>query len=114
MEHRERDDDYGNVVAQLGPDCRVILCTEGLQWIVQRRSGLWRSLHYCTSRAGIIRRVRGLPGWEALQALPDRAGTVPGPARSAKSGPSGSIPTAGLGTGSVRALVARRLTHNQR
>lgn len=103
MKHRERDDDYGNITAQLGPDNRVILCPEGLQWIVQRKgAGIWRSLHYCTSRAGVIRRVRGLPGWEALEALPDRAGTVSGAARSAKS----SRRASSLPAGPVQALCA--------
>jgi hypothetical protein len=73
MSVRESDDDYGKVVARLGSDRRVIVCADDIQWIVQRRSGsLWRSLHYCTSREGVIRRVKGLPGWEALLGLPAR------------------------------------------
>ena len=71
MSVREGDDDYGKVVAQLGSDRRVIVCADGLQWIVRRRSGnRWASLHYCTSREGVIRRVKGLPGWEWLLGLP--------------------------------------------
>jgi hypothetical protein len=75
MSVRESDDDYGKVVARLGSDRRVIECADGLQWIVQRRSGRrWVSRHYCTSREGVIRRVKGLPGWEALLGLPARFG----------------------------------------
>ena len=69
--HRESDDDYSNVIAQLGPTHRVIVCKDNIQWIVQRRKDSWRSLHYLTSRDGVLRRVKGLPGWEALNALPD-------------------------------------------
>lgn len=69
---RESADDYGNIVALLGPAWRVIACADSIQWIVQRKSGVWRSLHFCTSRGGVLRRVRGLPGWEALADLPDR------------------------------------------
>jgi len=80
MERREGDDDYGRVVARLGTTYRVIACRDDLQWIVQERMGnRWRSLHYCTSREGVLRRVKGLPGWESLSTLPDRF-------RSGKSG----------------------------
>jgi hypothetical protein len=71
--NRERDDNYGKVVAQLGPDRRVIVCADDFQWIIQRKIGAqWRGQHYCTSREGVIRRTKGLPGWEALTSLPDR------------------------------------------
>jgi hypothetical protein len=80
--HRESDDDYSNVIAQLGPTHRVIVCKDNIQWIVQRRKDSWRSLHYLTSRDGVLRRLKGLPGWEALNALSDhfhpaRAGGKP-------------------------------------
>jgi hypothetical protein len=72
--HRERDDDYGEILAQLGPDWRVIVCKDDHQWIVQQKpkGGVWRSKHYCTSREGALRRVKGLPGREALTHLPAR------------------------------------------
>jgi hypothetical protein len=68
---REKDDDYDHVVAQLGPTWRVIVCRDNIQWIVQERKDEWRSHHYCTSREGVMRRVKGKPGWEALSSLPD-------------------------------------------
>ena len=72
MSHRETDDDYDNVVAQLGPKHRVIVCVDDWQWIVQERKGAqWRSMKFCTSRDGVVRRTKGLPGAEALAALPD-------------------------------------------
>ena len=72
MSRREKDDDYDNVVAQLGPDWRVIVCADDWQWIVQERKGAqWRSQKFCTSREGVIRWVKGKPRWEALASLPD-------------------------------------------
>ena len=72
MSIREKDDDYDWVIAQLGPKHRVIACKDNIQWIVQQKSGVWRGIHYCTSREGILRRVKGLPGRESLIGLPDR------------------------------------------
>lgn len=88
MSHRERDEDYDRVIVRLGPDWRVIECADAFQWIVQRRlPSQWWSKKYCTSRDGLIRRCGpglgnvafdgkhphpGLPGWEALKALPER------------------------------------------
>jgi hypothetical protein len=72
MSRREGDDDYDNIIAQLGPAWRVIVCKDNWQWIVQERKDKWRSLHFCTSREGVIRRVKGKPGWEALATLHDR------------------------------------------
>ena len=72
MSRREGDDDYDNIVAQLGPDWRVIVCVDDWQWIVQeRKGGAWRSRKFCTSRDGVIRWVKGKPGWEVLASLPD-------------------------------------------
>jgi hypothetical protein len=105
--NRESDDDYGNVVAQFGPTRRVIVCADNIQWIVQHKSGVWRSDHYCTSREGVIRRVKGLPGWEVLADLPDRftpAGTAPGPAQSAKSDPLAIPLPLRLKTGPMRGV----------
>lgn len=71
MSKREKDDDYDNIVAQLGPLWRVIVCKDDYQWIVQERKGEWRSMKFCTSRDGVLRWVKGKPGWEALLSLPD-------------------------------------------
>jgi len=87
MSHREKDDDYDDVVA--GCDCtRVIVCKDNHQWIVQDKRGKeWRSLHYCTTRNGIFRRLsqRGLPT-EGLSTLPERFESRPATgARSASA-----------------------------
>jgi hypothetical protein len=78
--HRERDDDYTYVVVQLAPRYRVILCPQGLQWIIQKKEASheapWRAEGYYTSRKSLLKACgkRGLlsdPNAEAvLYALP--------------------------------------------
>ena len=57
--HRERDDAYRSVVAQLAPRWRVIACRDGIQWILQRKEashgGPWRGVSYHTNRDGLLR-----------------------------------------------------------
>lgn len=59
LSHRERDDAYRNVVAQLAPRWRVIICKDGIQWILQRKEashgGPWRGVSYHTNRDGLLR-----------------------------------------------------------
>ena len=78
--HRERDDGYKGVVAQLAPRWRVIICKDGIQWIVQQKEsshgGPWRGVSYHTNRDGLLRvcgRVGALNNdvLEALEALPE-------------------------------------------
>ena len=78
--HRERDDGYKGVIAQLAPRWRVIICRDGIQWIVQRKEvshgGPWRGMSYHTSRDGLLRACGSLEalrssGLEALAALPE-------------------------------------------
>ena len=80
--HRERDDAYRNVVAQLAPRWRVIACRDGIQWILQRKEsshgGPWRGVSYHTNRDGLLRACGSLEtasrgALEALEALPDCA-----------------------------------------
>jgi hypothetical protein len=58
--HRERDDNYAKVIAQLGPRWRVIICKDGIQWILQQRSvpfpntGTWSGKSYSTTRDALI------------------------------------------------------------
>ena len=84
--HRERDDNYANLVVQLAPRYRIILCPQRLQWIIQvkeaSRLGHWRAEQYLTSRDSLIEACgkRGLlsdPNAEAvLHALPDHVSQV--------------------------------------
>ena len=79
--HRERDENYAYIVVQLAPRYRVILCPQGLQWIIQEKEASheapWRAEQYLTSRDSLIDACgkRGLlsdPNVEAvLHALPD-------------------------------------------
>ena len=78
--HRERDDAYRNVVAQLAPRWRVIVCRDGIQWILQRKEashgGPWRGVSYNTNRDGLLRAcwsLEALPsnGLEALEVFPE-------------------------------------------
>ena len=80
--HRERDDGYKSVVAQLTTRWRVIVCKDGMQWIVQQKEasngGPWRGMGYHTNRDGLLRACGSLEaldssGLEALEALPDCA-----------------------------------------
>ena len=56
--HSETADAYEGVITRQGK-YRVILCRDGIQWIIQRRKGgagrCWRALSYCTTRAALIR-----------------------------------------------------------
>jgi hypothetical protein len=58
--HRERDDNYAKVIAQLAPRWRVIICKDGIQWILQQRSvpfpntGTWSGKSYSTTRDALI------------------------------------------------------------
>ena len=79
--HRERDHDYAYVVVQLAPRYRVILCPQGLQWIIQEQEASheapWRAQEYHATRESLLKACgkRGLlsdANAEAvLYALPD-------------------------------------------
>jgi hypothetical protein len=64
----EESDSYPNVVARLGHDWRIIVCRDGIQWIVQRCAGTrhgrarWEARCYCRTREGLLRRCRGFLG----------------------------------------------------
>ena len=104
MSRREKDDDYDNVIVQLQPECRVIECADGIQWIVQVKSGKrWRSVKYCTSKWGVLHWTAG--SRELLEQLPDRFQSgwkdrlVRGPALSDASPAQGHQPDPTLGSG---------------
>ena len=75
---RERDDHYSRVIVNLNSNWRVIVCKDGIQWILQSRRGAeWRGRSYHTSRDSLSRVVRQVSGHlcegslEALDALPE-------------------------------------------
>lgn len=59
---RESDDGYQPVVALLAPRWRVIVCRDGIQWILQHRLSAtetptradWRGQRYLRTRDGLI------------------------------------------------------------
>ena len=59
--HKERDDEYREVIVQLKPRWRVIVCKDYLQWIIQKRTaeplhrGVWCGQSYVTGRNSLIR-----------------------------------------------------------
>ena len=61
LSNRERDDGFSQVVVQLAPRWRVIVCKDYLQWIIQKRTaetlhrGVWRGQSYVTNRKSLIR-----------------------------------------------------------
>ena len=58
--HRERDDNYRNVILHTLPRWRIILCRNASQWIIQKRSaeplnrGRWHGVSYVVSRDKLI------------------------------------------------------------
>ncbi|MBN7759991.1 hypothetical protein JYP52_02495 [Nitratireductor aquibiodomus] len=62
MTHKESDDSYHAVVAQLHPGWRVIACRDGIQWILQRLKGrgasAWRGICFCRTRDALMRCIR--------------------------------------------------------
>jgi hypothetical protein len=85
----ESDDRYP-VVAQLNERWRVIVCRDGIQWILQRKQALgatetyaasdWRGRSYCRTSSTLVRCCREHCGpiepaaATVLAALPDRIG----------------------------------------
>ena len=77
----ESSDLYAKVIVQSSNRWRVILCSQWLQWIIQKKesshAGPWRAEKYVTSRSALIRACGTLgllsdPATEAvLYALPD-------------------------------------------
>ncbi|AII87810.1 hypothetical protein [Planktomarina temperata] len=57
---RERDDHYADVVIHLSSRWRIIVCKDGIQWILQQRSvalpntGTWSGKSYSTTRSGLM------------------------------------------------------------
>ena len=58
LDHRETSDRYLGEIHRQG-QYRVILCKDGIQWIIQRQkrgaAARWQALGYCTSREALLR-----------------------------------------------------------
>jgi hypothetical protein len=69
----ESSDQYSRIVVALDPKTRVIECRDGIQWIVQRKTGSgcdpWRGVSFCRTKEALVRLVGS---HAALRALPDR------------------------------------------
>ena len=82
---REIDDDYNNEVCRHGK-ARVIVCKDGIQWIVQTQSPKlqhWYSQSYCASKKALIRTYLEVGGVECpeLAELPKMIKRRPQPKR---------------------------------
>ena len=59
--HRETSDNYHRVVLKFSSRCRVIVCKDGIQWILQKREaepshdGDWRGKSYFACKESLIR-----------------------------------------------------------
>ena len=75
LDHRETADHYRGEIFRKGR-FRVILCRDGIQWILQRKKGgagrRWQALGYFTNRAALIRlwTAQGCALCAELAALP--------------------------------------------
>jgi hypothetical protein len=83
----ESYEDYGRVIVHLNDRHRVILCRDGVQWILQRRiSNLadgWRGRSFCRTKEALLRCIKENAGrvpsdaLAILDALPDWAESAP-------------------------------------
>ena len=79
----ETADRYPGVVVQINRRWRVILCSAGMQWILQRHDGerggtaRWAGVGYFQTREALVRLCRASCGpvsqhvWAVLDGLPD-------------------------------------------
>ncbi|WP_417435321.1 hypothetical protein [Hoeflea sp.] len=87
--NREEADNYRRIVAILNEDWRVIECRDGIQWILQHRSGerhgqpRWVSKKFNRCKEALLANVHDFVGemepsvWMALCGLPDWFGGKP-------------------------------------
>ncbi|MER8484249.1 hypothetical protein [Mesorhizobium sp. M1322] len=63
-DNRERSDTYYNIAFLIDEKWRVIVCPDGIQWILQVRKGsldgrpAWNGVSFCRSRTGLSRATR--------------------------------------------------------
>jgi hypothetical protein len=81
LDHRETADSYNGEIFRRG-SFRVIVCKDGIQWILQRRKAAigmragtrWAALGYFQTREALARLWHGKTGGHApeINALPER------------------------------------------
>lgn len=73
---KETAPNYSHIVCNIGQNRRVILCKDGLQWIIQSSDGYsagqrrWTGASYVTTRKKLIELCRGLDGFSEQLHLP--------------------------------------------
>lgn len=85
---RESDNSYRRLALQINGHWRVVVCRDGIQWILQHLSrdlrpdgSGWEGCSYCTTRTALIRSIRSRcgpvapPALTALNDLPERITT---------------------------------------
>lgn len=98
--HQETADDYGRVLVLLNDRWRVAVCSDGVQYLLQRRGAKantpfpWSSISFCVTRKALERCIREKAiregshvsgeALDAVAALPDRASLLAAPAPSEK------------------------------
>jgi sulfur transfer complex TusBCD TusB component (DsrH family) len=70
----EGSEDYPALVAVLNPGWRVIVCRDGIQWILQHRHmrkgrARWDGNSYCQTRDALLRNIRERAGACDLAAI---------------------------------------------
>ena len=76
MYNNESASNYPHIVCNIGRNRRVILCKDGLQWIIQSSDGengggrRWTGKSYVTSRDKLIELCRRLEGFSEQIHLP--------------------------------------------
>lgn len=57
-ETRESADDYARVILTLSNNTRIISCRDGIQWILQKRTGgRWRAHSYIRHKDSLLRHI---------------------------------------------------------
>lgn len=76
----ESSSDYYRAIAGLNSEWRLILCKDGIQWVLQkRRPGRWEGKWFARTKQGLIRGILDLvskgelfgdDAWQAVNSLP--------------------------------------------
>lgn len=82
LSHKESHDNYYGVIVRRGR-FRVVLCRDGIQWIIQKAKMngpqlCWRGSSYCRTKKALIRNWSQLNAGPApeLDLLPEKCGGV--------------------------------------